>query len=162
MPVDWEALREYHTTPVWIAGRLHAKTYLRLRAKRVRAKGREYVQYYISVPKPIAEALAQGDLPELGGDGLLLTIYSAPSPWFHALNWSTLPMRDLPEGIEKEIKALRLHELGKPLTLIPAKPEDIKQLGLDPEKPITLEDLVEAVRKRVQAEPQAQSLNPLE
>ncbi|MEB3860636.1 MAG: hypothetical protein GSR84_00265 [Desulfurococcales archaeon] len=155
MPVDWEALKEYHTVPVWIAGRLHARTYLRLRAKRVRAKGREYVQYYISVPKPIAEALAQGEPPEPGSDGTLLTIYAAPSPWYHALDWSSLPMRDLPERIEKEIKALRLHELGKPLALIPADPDKLRQLGLDPSRPLTLEDLVEAVKRKVLAEAQS-------
>lgn len=154
--IDWEELVDYHTIPVWIAGRLHARTYLRLRAKRIKARGREYVQYYISVPKPIAVALAQGSPPEPGED-TLLTIYAAPSPWYHALDWRDLPMRDLPERIEKEIKALRLHELGKPLVLVPARPEDLQQLGLDPSRPLTLGDLEEAIRRKVLAELQAQS-----
>ena len=151
--IDWERLRDYHAYPVWIVGRLHVRAPLYLRAKRVRARGREYVQYYISVPKPIAYALSHGKPPEPGGEGLPLTVYATPSPWYHLVDWSLIPMRELPLRIKKEIKALRLDSIGEPLVLIPARPEELKELGLDPRQPLTLEDIVEKVREKIREDP---------
>ena len=156
--VSEEELREMHAKPYIIAGRPYTLAYLNLKAKRVKAKGREYRQYYINMPRQLAEAIlerAGREPPEPGSTGILLTAIVTPSPWYHALDWSSIPMDDLPEKIEKEIKALGLHQLDKPLTLIPADPEKLRQLGLDPEKPITLEDLVEAVKRRLLAEAQS-------
>ena len=158
--VSEQDLREMHAKPYILAGRRYTLAYLRLRAKRVKAKGREYRQYYINLPRQLAEAIletAGREPPEPGTSGVLLTVIVTPSPWYHALDWSSIPMDGLPERIEKEIKALGLHQLDKPLTLIPADPDKLRQLGLDPEKPVTLEDLEEALRRKLLAETQAQS-----
>jgi len=113
--------RDMHAKPYRLAGRRYTLGYLRLRAKRVRAKGREYAQYYI-VPKVLAEALLQGrEPPAPGGPGVLLTVLAAPSPWFHALDWSQLPPEDLPERVRGEIQALGLDRLGEETILIPAQ-----------------------------------------
>lgn len=153
--VSEQDLREMHAKPYILAGRRYTLAYLRLRVKRVKAKGREYRQYYINLPRQLAEAILESagrEPPEPGTSGVLLTAIVTPSPWYHALDWSSIPMDDLPERIEKEITALGLHQLDKPLALIPADPDKLRQLGLDPEKPITLEDLIEAVRRKVLAE----------
>ena len=158
--VSEHELREMHAKPYILAGRRYTLAYLQLRAKRVKAKGKEYRQYYINLPRQLAEAIletAGREPPEPGTTGVLLTAIVTPSPWYHALDWSSIPMDGLPEKIEKEITALGLHQLDKPLALIPADPDKLRQLGLDPEKPVTLEDLVEAVKRKILAEAQSSS-----
>jgi len=158
-----EELREMHAKPYILAGRTYTLAYLNLKAKRVRAKGREYRQYYINLPRQLAEVIlerAGREPPEPGSSGVLLTAIVTPSPWYHALDWSSLPMDGLPERVEKEIKALDLHRLDKPLALIPADPDRLRRLGLDPSRPVTLEDLEEAIRHKLLAELDAQSPSP--
>ncbi len=154
--------RELHAKPFKIAGRRYTLGYLRLRAKRVKAKGREYAQYYINVPKSLAEALLQGrEPPAPGGPGVLLTVLATPSPWFHALDWSQLPLADLPERVRREIEALGLDKLDQETILIPATRDQLEQLGLDPDQPLTLEDVVRAVERRLAAgTPAAREASP--
>ena len=155
-----EDLWEYHAKWVTLAGRRYLLMPLTVKAKKAGAKGRSYTQYYISLPKRLARELLGERLPEPGSEGIPITVLATKSPWHHLLDWSKLPKDDLPERMEKEIKALTLDNPNKPLTLIPADPEKLKQLGLDPEKPLTLEDLEEALRRKVLAELQAQSPSP--
>jgi len=139
-----------HAKPYRLAGRRYTLAYLKLRAKRVKAKDREYVQYYINVPKRLAHTILAGrNPPEPGGPGVLLTVLATPSTWFHALDWSQIPLADLPERVRKEIEALGLDKLDQETILIPATRDQVEQLGLDPDQPLTLEDVVEAVRRRL-------------
>ncbi|MCE4624958.1 MAG: hypothetical protein F7C35_03730 [Desulfurococcales archaeon] len=147
--------REYHAKPYRLAGRRYRLAYLRMRAKRVRARGKEYVQYYINVPRRLADIILEGRDPLKPGESLLLTTIATPSPWFHALDWSELPYSDLPDRVRREIEVLGLHEIDKETVLIPARPEQLRELGLDPEQPLTLEDIVRAVREEIKREERA-------
>ena len=162
-----EDLWEYHAKWATIAGRRYLLMPLTVKAKKAGAKGRRYVQYYISLPKRLAIELLGDRLPQPGSEGVPITVLAAKAPWYHLLDWSTLPYEDLPSRMKKEIKALTLDSPTRPLVLVPADPEELRRLGLDPEEPITLEDVVRAVRERVreelrreQAAKQAQAASP--
>ncbi len=74
----------------------------------------------------------------------MITLLS-PVSWYHVLKWREEPIhayRELPERIKLELEALNLSPEGGHQTLtVLAKPEELKRLGLNPEKPITLEEL---------------------
>ncbi len=141
--------KDMHAKPYKVAGRRYTLAYLRLRAKRVKAKNREYAQYYINVPRSLAEVILGGrNLPEPGGPGVLLTVIAAPSPWFHALDWSQIPLHDLPEHVQGEIRAMGLDRLDEETVFISASREEIEALGLDPDRPLTLRDVIEALKAK--------------
>ena len=129
-------------------------TVLSARPRRVRSKGREYWQYNIPIPADLARRLLQmaGEEP---GTLLPLTIIMGPSPWYHLINWSAPESdslyRRIPNKHRREIEALGLRG-GGPIVLIPARPEQLRELGLDPEEPVTLDDIVEKIRERVKRE----------
>ncbi|MCE4624956.1 MAG: hypothetical protein F7C35_03720 [Desulfurococcales archaeon] len=152
-----EDLWEYHAKWVTVAGRRYLLMPLTVKAKKAGAKGRTYTQYYISLPKRLALELLGDRLPQPGSEGVPITVLAAKAPWYHLLDWSTLPTEDLPTRIKKEIRALTLDSPQKPLVLVPARPEQLRELGLDPEKPITLEDLVEKVEEKIRRELAAKS-----
>ena len=147
-----EDLWEYHAKWAIVAGRRYLLMPLTVKAKRAGAKGRRYVQYYISLPKRLAIELLGDRLPQPGSEGVPITVLAARAPWYHLLDWSTLPYEDLPNRMKKEIKALTLDSPSRPLALVPADPEELRSLGLNPEEPITLEDIVGALREKIREE----------
>ena len=123
--------------------------------KKLKSGEREYTTHRITIPVEAARRLGLGE----GATALIVTLEEAK--WYHLLDWSNPEVaRELWNKLTRE-QQLRVCQAGlappelcnnhKPTTIL-ARPEDLQQLGLDPEKPITLEDLVEAVRRRLQAE----------
>ncbi|MEB3778780.1 MAG: hypothetical protein GSR85_00900 [Desulfurococcales archaeon] len=160
---------EYHINLLWMAGRPYILAPLELRVRVVKKRGRGYPYFYIPVPTQIAMALLQKTAPDHVDSikekpeevtSLPVTVILTKAPWYHGLDMTGLT-EGLSEKALKEIKALHLDTPPgeRPeLVAILATRSQIEQLGLDPEKPITLEDIVEAVmRKRSQTKLQAQS-----
>ncbi len=155
--------REYHVNTVWIAGRPYLLAPLELRVRMVKKRGRGYPYFYIPVPTRIAMALLQRTAPSYADQvreepeevsGLPLTVIFTKAPWYHGVDMSGLT-EGLSERALKEVKALHLDTppSERPeLVAVLATRSQIEALGLDPEKPVTLEDLVEAVRRKVLAE----------
>ena len=145
-----------------IAGREFLLLTTSARPRRVRSKGYTYHQYTLNIPRSLLPRL----LEEAGaseGQVLPLTIILAASPWHHLIDWKSMPRgawNDLPEKIRKELESLGLDPQGDGRVLIPARPEDLGQLGLDPEKPVTLEDVVEAVKRRLREDLRAEVQSP--
>ena len=115
---------------------------------------REYTIYRINLPKNLAETLGLED-----GEDLILA-YIAQAKWYHLFDWSNPEvLREvLPRLTERERLELcatlapeKVCEGRRPHILV-AHPEELRQLGLDPERPLTLEELVEAIRRKVLAE----------
>ena len=137
-----------------LMGHRYLLTVLSARPRRVRSKGREYWQYNIPLPAELARRLLAlaGEEP---GTLLPLTIIMGPSPWYHLINWgvpeSNSLYRRIPQRYRREVEALGLRGRG-PIVLVPARPEQLRELGLDPEEPVTLGDIVEKVRERVREE----------
>ncbi len=145
-------LWEYRARWVTLAGRRYLMAPLNLKAKRAGAKGRIYTQYYISIPKPLALEILQGrGAPEPGESGVPLTCIAAKAPWHHLLDWTQVPTDDLPPRVEREIRALALDKPEEELVFIPATRRQLEQLGLNPDDPLTLEDVVKAVEMKLTA-----------
>ena len=134
----------------WV--RLVAKPY-RMRKRLKTGEEREYTGYRIILPRRLVEELGlEGEAP--------LVARLEVAEWYHLLDW-TVPenkalWRRLPEKARLDLcsKKLAPEDLcthTETLTVL-ARPEDLQQLGLDPEKPITIEDLVDAIRRKVVAE----------
>jgi len=145
-------------TRLRIAGRQYLLLTSSARPRRVRSKGHTYYQYTLNIPRSILPRL----LDEAGaseGQLLPLTILLTTSPWHHLIDWSQMPMgawTDLPKNIRKELEALGLDPTAREeRILISATRSQIQQLGLDPEKPITLNDIVNAVKRKLLAEAQS-------
>ena len=128
--------------------------------KRLKSGEREYTTHRITIPVKASKSLGLGER----ATALIVTLEEAK--WYHLLDWSNPEVaRELWRKLSKEqqlrvcqadLAPPELCDNHKPITIL-ARPQDLQQLGLDPEKPITLEDLVNAVRRKVLAELQAQS-----
>ncbi len=125
------------------AGRKYIVSPLLVKPRRVKAKGKEYVQHIIYIPRSIAKTLYSHARIPLREELPVITMI-APTAWYHVLNWKEEPVHafnQLPQDIKLELEALGLapkHEYI-PLTIL-AKPQEIKELGLDPGKPVTLRE----------------------
>ena len=108
-------------------------------------KGHRYRRAYAKIPLELAEEIARGK----GRTHVVLLIGRASH--LHAQYWDT---RDDPlwEKLDPKLKE-ELEILGnaewspREVILIPARPEQLRELGLDPEQPLTLDDIIRAVRK---------------
>ena len=113
-------------------------------------KGHKYKRAYAKIPLEIAESLTEGKKRTYA----VLLIGKATH--IHAQYWDSrddIIWSRLDPLIRQELETLGNTEWSpKEVTLIPVTRSQIEELGLDPEKPITLEDLVEAVRRKVLAE----------
>jgi len=125
----------------------------RQRKRLASGETREYTIYRVNVPKELAEKLG------LEGEDIILAFILRPR-WFHLFDWSNPEVaRELLPRLTRE-ERLELCATLAPETvcgdkkphLILASPQELRRLGLDPSKPITLEDLVEAVRRKLLAE----------
>ncbi len=81
-------------------------------------------------------------------------MFVTPSLWYHLIDWrspeSEGVLRRAPGRVRREVEALGLRD-GGPVVFIPARPEELERLGLDPGKPLTLEDVVKAVERKLAA-----------
>ncbi len=150
---------------VKIHGREFRSLVVTVRRRLVKAHGKLYPHYSVTLPKPLgdwllehekryAEKLSEplrSDLLEEEPDKLEALILVGPSDWYHGLLWETLPHKTwikLAPQIRGELEALGLDPGGEETILIPAKKSELEALGLDTSKPITLEDLKKALEKK--------------
>ena len=135
----------------WFAGRKYVVTPLLIKPRRVKARGKEYIQHMMYIPCTIAKTLyslaernPEEELPILA----LIT----PATWFHVLNWKQEPIhayKQLPRKIKLELEALGLSPLKEMIAITTlTTPTKIKELGLDPSKPITLEELEKKILEK--------------
>ena len=139
---------------VVIAGREYFVLQLTVKPKKVRSKGREYVQHYINLPKWFSRKLYElaGEDPETE---LPIVFIAAPAEWYHGILWDEMPERawkTIPDRVKQELEALGLSREPKEIVFIAATENEIKELGLNPSDIITLKKLKrkiieEAMRK---------------
>jgi len=141
------SLKDYGAGRVVIAGREYITVELVMRPKKAGAKGKTYLQYVATIPKPVALKLYEiaGEKPDTT---LTLTTYLSPAPWYTGLLWSKndKTYKRLPPDIKKELTALGINPEDQDQTiLVIAKKKQLEKLGLNPDKPITLEELQEKI-----------------
>ncbi len=140
----WKIEMDAWIGSTWFAGREYIVAPLLIRPRRVRAKNREYVQHIVYVPRLIARTLYDRAEKEIDEELPVITMI-APATWFHVLNWKKEPIHafnQLPLDIRLELEALGLAPTQeyKPLTVL-ATSQEIEELGIDHNKPVTLEEL---------------------
>lgn len=159
-----DAKGEYHLNLLWIAGRPYILAPLELRVRLIKKGARKYPYFYIPVPIGIAMAFLDVIAPDYINklrdhpeelSGLPLTVALTRAPWYHGID-----MTGLTEGLSKralrEVKALHLDTppADRPeLVAILATRKEIEELGLDPEEPITLDDLKRVLEERTSRRP---------
>ncbi len=133
-----------------VAGRRYLVLEVSVKPKKVRSRGREYLQHYINLPKKIA-----GKLYELAGEDmsveLPVVMLVAPAEWYHGILWEEMPERawkTIPARVRRELESLGLGRNPRKQVLIAADEEEIRKLGLDPTKPITLRDIERKIREQ--------------
>jgi len=119
---------------------------------------RVYTIYRINLPR---EAVQRLGLEEDAEEPILAFILKPR--WFHLFDWENPEVIEevLPRLTEKERLELcatlapeKACNGQKPHILL-ARPEELRELGLDPDRPVTLEDVVEAVRRRLAGTPRS-------
>jgi len=150
-----------------IIGREYILLTLPAKPRRIKNEGHEHIQYVIYIPKKLAALLEKMNKPnedawreldpaDEGPHPIPLTLLVTPSPWHHLIDWNQMSRNaweGLPDHIKKELEALGLDPEDGERILIPASPEELEELGLDPDRPITLRDVIEAVKKKFPATP---------
>ena len=136
-----------------ILGRPYRLTLARVRRQKTTVRGKEYTRLAVSIPREDLEAMLGG------GEEAYTIVYMARASTVNLLNWDRED--ELWNALPIEAK-IELYYHGqaptKPpgrIVMIAAEEDKIRQLGLDPEKPITLNDIVNAVKRRLQAEAQS-------
>ena len=84
---------------------------------------------------------------ELGVE-LPIVVFMAPADWFHGILWEEMPeraWRTIPVDVRRELESLGLGRSSERIVYVAARESEVKELGLDPSKPITLEDLKEKI-----------------
>ncbi|MEB3760766.1 MAG: hypothetical protein GSR72_02210 [Desulfurococcales archaeon] len=131
---------------------LVVKSYLQ-KKKLQNGEERTYAIYRIDLPKELAE----NTLGLKPGEEDMILAFFTQAKWYHLFNWSDPEVAEeiLPRLTEKELTELCATLApetickGKKPHILVARPEDLKDLGLDPKRPITLEDLIEAVKEKL-------------
>ncbi len=132
----------------WFIGRKYVVSPLLVKPRRVRSKGRVYIQHIAYIPRSLAETLYQYAGKNVDEELPVITLI-APAKWYHVLNWKNEPLhafKNLPREIALELEALGLSpsQSHVPLTVL-AEAEELKELGIDPSKPLTLRELKEKI-----------------
>ena len=138
-----------------ILGRTYRLTLARVKRQKTTVRGREYTRLAVSIPREDLEAL-------LGGEGEAYAIvYMARASTVNLLNWDKED--ELWHALPQEARTELYYHGQAPrkpssrIVMIAAEENEIRKLGLDPEKPITLKDLEEALRRKVLAEARSPS-----
>ncbi len=134
-----------------LAGRKYVVLEISVKPKKVRVKGREYIQHYINLPKWLAMKLYEmaNEDPEAE---LPVVMLVAPAEWYHGILWEEMPERawkTIPEKARKELEALGLSPKSYKPVYIVATEEEVEELGLDPNKPITLGELKKKILEKI-------------
>ena len=134
-----------------ILGRPYIQATLLLVKTTTRSKGRIYDRYIINVPRELGERLNPR------GERKVPVLAYITRPGIHQL----LPLdpedpiyRSLPQEARTELYYQGLDPTAKPrgrTVFIAAEEEEVRSLGLDPEKPITLKDVIKAVERKLAA-----------
>lgn len=137
---------------VLILGRPYIQAVLPLVRTRTRSRGRVYERYVINVPRSLGERLNPR------GERKVFLLAYLTRPWVHQL----LPLepddpiyRSLPPEARVELYYQYRDPTRRPrgrTVFIAAEEHEIRELGLDPEKPLTLRDVVAALRERLARE----------
>ncbi len=143
-------LREYGVGSIIVAGREYLSLELLVRPKKAGARGKTYLQYVATIPKPVALELYRRAKEKEDTELPVIALIS-PAEWYHGLLWykmkNTLPR--LPKNIKKELTALGINPEDKDQTvLVIAKKKQLEQLGLDPSKPITLDEIMKKILEK--------------
>ena len=117
---------------------------------RTRAKGREYERAYVRVPPETAARIAGGKRKTY------VVALIGRASHLHAQYWDTRddplwPRLDPQLRRELEVLGNTAWSPGE-VILIPATRRELEELGLDPSQPVTLDSIVEAVRRRLEQE----------
>ncbi len=140
---------------VILAGRKYIVLEISVKPKKARVKGREYIQHYINLPKWLATKLYEVAGEDLDVE-LPVVMLISPAEWYHGILWEEMPERawkTIPEKAKKELEALGLsREPHKPVYIV-ATEEEIKELGLDPNKPITLKEIKNKILEKHKRKP---------
>jgi len=128
---------------VIIAGREYLVLQLTVKPKKIKAKGKEYVQHYINLPKwfsrKLYETASEGPETELP-----IVMFAAPAEWYHGILWEEMPERawkTIPDKARQELEALGLSRKPKKIVFIVAAENEIKELGLNPNEVIMFKEL---------------------
>ena len=140
------------TSEALILGRPYILAVLPLVRTRTRSRGRVYERYVINVPRSLGERLNPR------GERKVFLLAYITRPWVHQL----LPLepddpiyRSLPREAKLELYYQHRDPTRRPRSrtvFIAAEEHEVRELGLDPTKPITLEDVVEKVREKLARE----------
>ena len=118
-------------------------------------KGHRYKRAHAKIPLNVAESLTGGKKRTYA------VILIGKATYLHAQYWDSkedIIWRRLDPIIRGELEILGSTEWSPDeVILIPARPQELRQLGLDPSRLITLEDLVESVRRKTLTETQSLS-----
>ena len=128
---------------VIIADREYLVLSLSVKPKKVKSKGKEYIQHYINIPKRFSRMLYEeaGENPEAELPVLMIV---APAEWYHGILWDEMPERawkTIPDKIRQELEVLGLSRKPRKTVFIAATEEELKELELKPNSIITLEKL---------------------
>jgi len=69
---------------------------------------------------------------------------AAPAEWYHGILWDEMPERawkTIPDRVRRELEALGLSRKPKKIVFIVATENEIKELGLSPNKVIMFKEL---------------------
>ncbi len=136
---------------VLVAGRRYLVLEVSVKPKKIRSKGKEYLQYYVNLPKKIAEKLYSLAKEDMDVE-LPVVMFVAPAEWYHGILWEEMPERawkTIPSRVREELEALGLGRSKRKPVLIAATEEELRELGLDPTKPITLRELKRKIIEQI-------------
>ena len=94
---------------VKVLGKEFIPEILIMKKRKVRAKGKEYYQYYINVPKDLARKLEENVKTENLDEGIPILALVRVAEWYHLLDWKKVTgylKRSLPDNIRKELEEL--------------------------------------------------------
>ncbi len=142
---------------VLILGRPYIQATLLLVKTTTRSKGRVYDRYVVNVPRELGERLNPR------GERKVPLLAYITRPWIHQL----LPLdpgdpiyTSLPREARVELYYQGLDPTAKPrgrVVFIAAEEDEVRSLGLDPEKPLTLKDVIKAVERRLEEKHKART-----
>jgi len=143
-------LSEYGVGRVLLAGKEYLSVELVVRPKKAGARGKTYIQYVVTIPKPVALELYRMAGAEKDEAFNVIALLS-PAEWYHGLLWHRMKnvLPRLPEKIKMELSALGINPEDQDETvLVIAKKKQLEELGLDPTKPITLVELLKKILEK--------------
>ncbi len=138
-----------------ILGRPYRLTLARVKRQKTTVRGKEYTRLAVSIPREDLEAVLGED------EEAYAIVYLARVSTVNLLNWDKED--ELWHALPQEARTELYYHGQAPrkpnsrIVMIAAEENEVKQLGLDPEKPLTLADLEKAIRRKIALETRARS-----